>query len=323
MSSDEQRLSPEGRSRLRAVVNRTVELTPLKTAATRAIQMAEDEHSAAMDLATVISSDPALTAKLLRLANSAYYGYSRQISNVREAVILLGMRTVRSVAISSAIIDAFGGAQATEHFDPDLFWAHSVCVGLVAEAIARNMRGARPEDAFTAGVVHDIGKLAVMTCEPQLFDELNRMVVEDRVPYGQAELRVLGFGHEHAGSRLAERWKFPISLVDAIANHHSGTFTEDGRTLGDCVAAADFACNRAGLAAGYDWVRDESRRSDASLPPPYEEAISRIRGGIPALEEKARAFLTQVSAGPITWYLQSSEKAGDATTDSEASPIAA
>ena len=85
----------EGRNRVRSIVNRTTELTPLKAVATRAIALAEDERSAAMDLATVISSDQALTAKLLRLSNSAYYGYARRIGNVREAVILLGMRTVR------------------------------------------------------------------------------------------------------------------------------------------------------------------------------------------------------------------------------------
>ena len=93
MSPDKQPSSPEARNRLRSIVTTTADLTPLSSVAARAIQIAEDEHSAAMDLATVISSDQALTAKLLKLSNSAYYGYARRISNVREAVILLGMRT--------------------------------------------------------------------------------------------------------------------------------------------------------------------------------------------------------------------------------------
>ena len=107
MTTEPAPLELEARNRLRLIVNRTTDLTPLKSVATKAIQLAEDERSAAMDLATVISSDQALTSKLLKLSNSAYYGYGRRISNVREAVILLGMRTVRSVAISSAIIEAF------------------------------------------------------------------------------------------------------------------------------------------------------------------------------------------------------------------------
>ena len=156
-------------NRVRSIVNRTTELTPLKSVATRAISLAEDERSAAMDLATVISSDQALTARLLKLSNSAYYGYARRIGNVREAVILLGMRTVRSVAISSGIIDAFSSLPRKDAFDIDLFWAHSVTVGLVAEVIARETRIVRPEDAFTAGVLHDVGKLAMMLAEPALF----------------------------------------------------------------------------------------------------------------------------------------------------------
>jgi putative nucleotidyltransferase with HDIG domain len=307
----------EARNRLRTIVNRTTELTPLKSVATRAIALAEDEHSAAMDLATVISSDQALTAKLLRLSNSAYYGYSRRIGNVREAVILLGMRTVRSVAISSGIIDAFSVVQPNPAFDQDLFWAHCVCVGLVAEVIARETRVARPEDAFTAGVLHDVGKLAIMLAEPLDFAEVIDLVMREGMRYREAELAVFKVGHEHIGARLAERWKFPEPLQEAIRTHHPDKPKAAIESLGDVVAVANLACNREGLACGFDWTQNEEMRPIVALPPAVDHAINRVHGGMHTIEEKGRAFLLHVTARTPRWYATHIEAAEDEESPSE------
>lgn len=295
--------SIEARNRLRSIVNTTTDLTPLKSVATKAIQLAEDERSAAMDLATVISSDQALTSKLLKLSNSAYYGYARRISNVREAVILLGMRTVRSVAISSAIIDVFKLPQL-EHdsFDHDLFWAHSVTVGLVAETIARETKAARPEDAFTAGVLHDVGKLAMMLAEPAMFAEVIDLTMREEMRYREAELAVFQVGHEQVGARLAQRWKFPEPLVNSIREHHPVKQIRSIETMSDVVAAANLACNREGLACGFDFTGDEDRKPMVALPPAVDLAINKVHGGMTTLEDKARAFLVHVTSRTPRWY---------------------
>jgi len=289
-------------NRVRYIVDRTTELTPLKAVAAKAIQLAEDERAAAMDLATVISSDQALTAKLLRLSNSAYYGYARRISTVREAVILLGMRTVRSVAIASGIIDAFAVPQVDQRFDCDLFWAHSVTVGLLSEAIARETKAVRPEDAFTAGVIHDIGKLAMMLTEPQLFARTVQLVVVDEMTYDAAEVQVFGVSHAQVGARLAQRWKFPESLVEAIQAHHPARPVTRIDSLASVVASANLACNREGLACGFDWVGDECRRPAEALAPQVDVALSRVHGGMRTLEEKSQAFLRHVTAQAPRWY---------------------
>jgi putative nucleotidyltransferase with HDIG domain len=300
--SSEQPITFEQKNKLRSIVNRTTELAPLKSVATRAIQLAEDERSAAMDLATVISSDQALTAKLLRLSNSAYYGYSRRIGNVREAVILLGMRTVRSVAISSGIIDSFSVPTPHEKFVKDLFWAHSVSVGLVAEVIARETRLARPEDAFTAGVLHDVGKLAMMLAEPEQFSEVVDLVLREGMRYGEAELAVFTVGHDQVGARLAQRWKFPEPLVEAIRRHHPDRPVAALESLGDIVAVANMACNREGLACGFDWTRDEARKPRQALPDAADAALGRVHGGMETIEAKARAFLLHVTQSAPAWY---------------------
>lgn len=312
MSSDP--VEFEARNRLRMIVNRTTELTPLKAVATRAIQLAEDEHTAAMDLATVISSDQALTAKLLRLSNSAYYGYARRISNVREAVILLGMRTVRSVAISSAIIDAFKVPEF-EGFDADLFWAHSVCVGLTAEVIARESRVARPEDAFTAGVIHDVGKLAMMLTEPKRFAEVVDLVRHEGMKFREAELAVFEVGHELVGARLAQRWKFPEPLVTSIREHHPPKAVSTIENLSAVVATANLACNRAGLSCGFDWTQDDSRKPVVALPPAVDKAINGVHGGMTTLEDKARAFLLHVTSRAPRWYATHIEAEAEGVDD--------
>ena len=310
--TDDAPVNFEAQNRLRMIVNRTTDLTPLKAVATKAISIAEDERAAAMDLATVISSDQALTAKLLRLSNSAYYGYARRISNVREAVILLGMRTVRSVAISSAIIEAFRVPEI-EGFDQDLFWAHSVCVGLVAEVIAREARTARPEDAFTAGVLHDVGKLAMMLTEPQLFARVVDLVQSEQMKYCDAEVAVFGVGHDQVGARLAQRWKFPEPLVAAIRDHHPRKVLASVDNLSAVVATADLACNRVGLACGFDWTQDSSRQAMVALPPVVDLAFGKIHGGMATLEERARAFLLHVTSRAPRWYatLPEAEQPGE------------
>ena len=287
------------RGRVRTIVNRTAELAPLKTVAAKAIALAEDERTAALDLANVISSDQALTSKLLRLANSAYYGYSRRVSNVREAVILLGMRTVRSVAIASAIMEAFR-PPPIEGWDPELFWAHSVMVGVVAEHLARESRAARPEDAFTAGVVHDIGKLAMAVVEPDRFRATVRRIL-DGVPPAEAERESFGVEHWQVGSRLAQRWRFPEPLVAAIRDHARA---EPKRldSLADVVAAANLACNKVGYAAGFDWSGEPERLPKAALPRQAERLIEAVPGGIYALGERAHTFLTNMSSRPPRWY---------------------
>ncbi|MFN0147137.1 MAG: HDOD domain-containing protein [Dehalococcoidia bacterium] len=288
-------------NRLRNIVNRTTELAPLKPVAARAISLAEDERSSTMDLAAVISADPALTARLLRLSNSAYYGYARRISTVREAVVLLGTKTVRSVAIAAGVMDALK-VPDMPGFSRDLFWAHNVTVGLVAEAIARATRIARPEDAFTAGVIHDVGKLAMMLVEPDLFRDTVELVTHEGRTFREAELHTFGVTHEAIGARLAHRWKFPDALATAIRGHHAPLRGDELHGLDELLHAADLACNRVGMAAGFDWVKLPERHCQDPLPRQAEEALTRVHGGLATLQEKARAFLIHVSARPPQWY---------------------
>src|SRR5690606_15221629 len=138
------------------IIAEIAELQPLPVVAVRVLEISEGEQFSAHELAQAISSDQALTAKLLRLSNSAYYGFPRRIGTVRDAVVLLGFRAVRSATLASCVIDTLPGGRV---IDTMTAWRYSVVVGLLAEVLARASRR-HQDEAFTAGVLHNIGRLA-------------------------------------------------------------------------------------------------------------------------------------------------------------------
>src|SRR5438067_7981918 len=141
---------------LDALVYEIGELRPLGVTARQILAITAEDRFSAYELANVIAADQALTAKMLRLANSAYYGFARRITTMRDAVVLIGFREVRSVTLASCVIDA---VPASRHIDYDRFWHYSVTIGMLAEVLARAERYPSDE-AFTAGIVHNIGRLA-------------------------------------------------------------------------------------------------------------------------------------------------------------------
>ena len=138
-------------------------MRPLGAIATRVLELTEGDKFSAHELATVIPSDQALSAKMLPLSNSAYYGFPRRISTVRDAVVLLGFRAVRSATLASCVIDALPPGQVLDY---ERFWHFSVSVGMLAELLGRAER-IHQDEAFTAGVLHNVGRLALDQRLPQ------------------------------------------------------------------------------------------------------------------------------------------------------------
>ena len=140
---------------LDALVKQVRDIRPLGLVATKVIQLTGNERFSAHEFATVISSDQVLTAQTLRLANSAYYRFPRRITTVRDAVVLLGFREVRAATLASCVIEA---VPPSNHIAYDRFWHYSLSIGMLAEVLARAERQ-QPDEAFTAGGVHNIGQL--------------------------------------------------------------------------------------------------------------------------------------------------------------------
>lgn len=281
-----------------ALLEQIDDLPPLPAVAARVMGMADDDRTSAMDMAQVLSTDQALTAKLIRVSNSAYYGFARRVSTVREAVVMLGFKQVRQVAVGASLMNAFNTKKdPNDVFDLDLFWGHSVAVAVAAENLARKTRSARPEEAFTAGILHDIGRLVLRKVMPVEFLQAVTEARRGTYTLGEAELEFTGYSHDELGRALGERWKFPMHLVEAVRCHHDYTLTpaEDG--LAGVVAQADRLAQHYGLYCGYDVAGAVLNELPADLV-----EIEAACGGIERVLEKAFSFIESASGTPERWF---------------------
>lgn len=178
----------------------------------------EDEIGAAA-LAEIISRDQAIVVRLLRIANSSFYALSGQVESITDAIAILGWRQVRTLAAGVAIFRSFSGVQ-TPGFNFDRFWRHSIAVAVATRELALRMK-LNEGGAFVAGLIHDIGRLAVAHSFPDHSQAVMRYQETHACTITEAELAVLDIDHTRIGCALAERWHFPSAIATAIAMHHT------------------------------------------------------------------------------------------------------
>ena len=187
-------------------------------------------------LADKIAQDQALTAKTLRLANSSFYGMTKQVSTIHEAITILGFRTVRSLATTAALITAFAGT-GTSGFNAAPFWRHAIAAAVCARALASHL-AVNPDYAYTAGLLHDIGRLVLVTqFQPNYAATMSYRAQHDCTLL-EAEQAVLGLNHARVGYVATQHWKFPEEMQQALAHHHDALTPSTG-PLTRIVIAAD------------------------------------------------------------------------------------
>jgi putative nucleotidyltransferase with HDIG domain len=170
-------------------------------------------------IARKIGQDQGLSARILRVANSPFYGQSNRVATIGDAVVVLGLRAVRTMATAAAVTGAIRPDPASG-FDLQAFWKHSIGTALLARVIAGQRRG-NSDEAFTAGLLHDIGRVALVQCFPQHAAEVARVRDEVDCHTLDAERAVIGIDHALIGKLLALRWRFPKPLAEAIGHHHA------------------------------------------------------------------------------------------------------
>ena len=184
-------------------------------------RLVEDPDSTSDDIAKVVSQDPSFTVRLLRVANSPFYGFSSSIETVSRAVTLIGTSQVRNLALSTSVSHSFAGLP-NELVSMDNFWRHSLFCALTARILAKRLRKSDPEALFTAGLLHDIGELVIFNRLPEQARKALLLVLDsgDELPVYQAERQTMGFDHAQVGGELARQWGLPPLLQDCIACHH-------------------------------------------------------------------------------------------------------
>ena len=177
----------------------------------------QDERCTVDRILAILSKDPSLSATLLRLANSAFYIGGGAVMDLRTAVLRLGFDAVANLGTGAAVMKTLKGGA---HLDAQRLWQHSVAVGLTAKGICiLAKRHGQAETAFLTGLLHDIGKIALDTCYPELYTPVLQKVAEGAF-FVDAEREVLGMDHAEAGSLLAADWSFPQTIVEVIRDHH-------------------------------------------------------------------------------------------------------
>lgn len=243
--------------KLDEILRKTTDLPTLPKAALQVMRETDRPHSSAASVASLIGQDQAITARVLRLANSAYFGLSRQVGDLQEAVVILGMRNIRNLVIVASTFPWLSRPLKGYKLGPKQMWTHSFCVAVASRELALKTRKADPDIAFTAGLLHNIGKVALSIWLENKVEAMMGLAMRDNLTFDQMERKVLGFNHADVGASLADQWNLPKVFVDAIAYHHSPNDAQQPNAIADYVHVGDYMTMSVGLGLGADGLRYE------------------------------------------------------------------
>lgn len=219
------------------------ELPTLSTVVVQVLSMLQDINISAEELAGVVENDQAIVPKLLKLVNSAFFGFSTKVSSVQHAVMLLGYNTVRNAVLSVEVINVMDLKRRIEGFDITRFWRHAISVAVISRYLDQETGKQYREDAFAAGLIHDIGKLVMAHYFTDRFEATWRSMCQEKISFWEAEPKHFPINHAAIGAQLAERWNLPPALKDVVAHHHSGEVQGENDNLVLIVHAADALAN--------------------------------------------------------------------------------
>ncbi len=209
------------------------------------IELVEDPGSTAQDLHKIISNDPALCSRILKVVNSAFYGLPRQIGSINRAIVLLGLNAVKNIAIAASLTKLFRGGELCTRFSAKSLWIHSIATAAGSKLVCDELKLSMADEAFLGGLIHDIGIMVeVQAMRHELLQVFEEMSFDgDGVPttdMREIERRLLGADHEAFGAGLCEAWKFPKSFTFVTRHHHDpNQLPETDRVLTSIVYVAD------------------------------------------------------------------------------------
>lgn len=230
------------RQEFRTALRKTKNLPTLPGIIAKLCKMAEDPDISTEQMGKVISQDYVLSAKLLKLVNSAFYGFPQRISSISSAIILLGFNVVKSLIISASIFEVM------EAQDVEL-WQHSLGCAVVCNVIATRLGVKDPEEVSTAGLIHDIGKMAIKMELPDEYQMINRLMRDRGISMRQAEMEVLGLDHAEAGGWLASGWNLPKKLIEPVTCHHDPRLAHEEQLASSIIHFGDIMIR--GLGYGH------------------------------------------------------------------------
>lgn len=239
------------------ITKRIKELPPLPVVVQKLLSVVSDEDSSASDLGDVLSADPALAAKVLKLVNSSFYGLSRKVPTISRAVVILGFSAIRNLAVGLSAHECLKGLEPKTDWTG--FWEHAIHCAAGAYGVAVEEKLDDPEEAFLAGLLHDLGILILHVCFPEPFARLMARPIR---PTPADEKETLGISHEAAGLRLLEHWRLPEALCRTARQHHNARLAaKPENALLRCVTVGDLLSG----VAGHSFCDPHSAETDQSI----------------------------------------------------------
>lgn len=279
---------------LQRIVERVKDLPTLPRTVLKISELVNDPKSSAKDLAKVITDDQVLTARLLKLVNSSFYGFPQRISTVTGAIVLLGFDAIRNLLLTTSVFGLFANQSGKERFGMERFWDHSLGCAVGAKAIGDYIRYDKVEELFVSGLLHDIGKIVELLFLPEDFEKIIALVERENLLMIDAENRLLDYTHAEVGALLAEKWNMSSKLVNVIAHHHqpgqAGRFTRET----GIVHLADILCRALDMGSGGDQKIPALDEGAWDLLQLNESAIEEIALEMEAQFQDIRLFMSEI-----------------------------
>lgn len=245
--------------KVKVVIKNVKEVLALPFAVVKIIRLCNDPSASATDLEKPVQSDPAIAAMIMRRANSAAFAGIGKTSSIQRAIMRVGMRATRNIAASLSVFKLFSKEEKTFGFNRIGFWIHSLATGICAQSLATLLKYPQPEDAFLAGLLHDIGKMVLDDFLNEDFDRAVRMANTEGIPLRLAEKAVFEADHTYVGSKIADSWEFPSLISEGIGRHHLYerlTDKTEGLSIGTIVCMANQAAKAMQTGNGGDYIAE-------------------------------------------------------------------
>ena len=279
------------KDRLKKKLLKIGDLATLPVVAYNVMQLTQNPKASAMDVGKAISMDPALTSKVLKIANSSFYGFPQKISTVNNAIVILGFSNIRNIVLSAGIIDSFKDKKNSDIFDRTKFWKHSLACGITSKIIASTVGLKNSEEAFIWGLLHDFGKIVMDTYIHEEYREVVCNAKNKEMLIVDAEQKYLGFNHTAVGSLVAAKWNMPPALIKVIRYHHNPILDYNSLRISSIVHLADIFCRTLDLGCGGDDEMPIADDKSWNLINLDKQMIKKIFSEIEEEYENATAFL--------------------------------